>query len=224
MKTDEELQQDVMAELKWDPQLNDVYTQIGVSVKDGVVTLSGQVDTYAKKMAAERAAQNVLGVKVVATDVEVKVRNLKARTDTEIAEAVRNALQWNSALNEDKIKVKVDNGWVYLDGHVDWGFQKISAQSNVENLLAVRGVTNNIIINSKVFDIKDIKEKLTKAFQRNATIDASSIKIKTAGNKVILQGTVRSRVEKAEAERIAWSCPEVQAVDNQITINNEIMA
>lgn len=223
MKTDEELQKDVMAELKWDPQLNDVYTQIGVSVKGGVVTLSGQVDTYAKKMAAERAAQNVHGVKVVATDVEVKVRNLKAKTDTEIAEAVRNALKWNSAVNEDKIKVKVDNGWVYLDGHVDWEFQKISAQHNVENLLAVRGVTNNLTINSKAIDLKDIKEKITKAFQRNATIDASSIKLETVGNKVILQGTVRTWVEKAEAERVAWSCPEVQAVDNQITIKDEVM-
>jgi osmotically-inducible protein OsmY len=224
MRTDEELQHDVMAELKWDPQLNDVYTQIGVSVKDGVVTLSGLVDTYSKKMAAERAAQNVHGVKVVATDVEVKVRNLKARTDTEIAEAVRNALQWNSAVDEDKIKVKVDNGWVYLAGQVDWEFQKISAQNNVENLLAVRGVTNNLTIKSKAIVLKDIKDKITKAFQRNATIDASSIKLETAGNKVILHGTVRSWLEKEEAERIAWSCPEVQSIDNQITINNEIMA
>ncbi len=224
MRNDEELQKDVMAELKWDPQLSDVYTQIGVSVKDGVVTLSGQVDTYSKKIAAERAAQNVHGVKVVATDVEVKVKNLKAKTDTEIAEAVRNALRWNSAVNEDKIKVKVDNGWVYLDGHVDWEFQKISAQHNVENLLAVRGVTNTLMIKSKAIDLKDIKDKLTKAFQRNATINASSIKLETAGNKVILRGTVRSWVEKEEAERIAWSCPEVQAVDNQIIIHNEIMA
>lgn len=159
MRTDDELQKDVLAELKWDPQLSDVYTQIGVSVKEGVVTLSGQVDTYSKKMAAERAAQNVHGVKVVATDVEVKVRNLKARTDTEIAEAVRNALQWNSAVNEEKIKVKVDHGWVYLDGYVDWEFQKISAQQNVENLLAVRGVTNNLTIKSKAIDRKDIRQK-----------------------------------------------------------------
>ncbi len=224
MRTDEELQKDVMAELKWDPQLSDVFTQIGVSVKDGVVTLSGQVDTYSKKKAAERAAQNVHGVKVVATDVEVKVKNLNARTDTEIAEAVRNALRWNSAVNEDKIKVKVDNGWVYLDGHVDWEFQKISAQHNVENLLAVRGVSNNLMIKSKAIDLKEVKDKLSKAFQRNATINASSIKLETAGNKVILRGTVRSWVEKEVAERIAWSCPEVQAVDNQIIIHNEIMA
>lgn len=223
MRTDDELQKDVMAELKWDPQLTDVYTQIGVSVKDGVVTLSGQVDTYSKKIAAERAAQHVHGVKVVATDVEVKVENLKARTDTEIAEAVRNALQWNSAVNEDKIKVKVDNGWVYLDGQVDWEFQKISAQQNVENLLAVRGVTNNLQIKSKVIDIKEIRDQIIMAFQRNATIDASSIKIETAGSAVILQGKVRSSMEKEEAERIVWSCPEVVSVDNQITVTKEMM-
>jgi osmotically-inducible protein OsmY len=224
MRTDDELQKDVMAELKWDPQLRDVYTHIGVSVKDGVVTLSGQVDTYSKKIAAERAAQNVHGVKVVATDVEVKVKNLKARTDTEIAEAVRNALQWNSAVNEDKIKVKVDNGWVYLDGLVDWEFQKISAQQNVENLLAVRGVTNNLLIKSKVIDVKEIKDKILSAFQRNAIINETSIKIETAGNKVILRGKVRSWGEKEEAERIAWSCPEVVSVDNQITVNKEMLA
>lgn len=224
MRTDDKLQKDVMAELKWNPQLSDVYTQIGVSVKDGVVTLSGQVDTYSKKIAAERAAQNVYGVKVVATDVEVRIKNLKARTDTEIAEAVKNALQWNSAVNEDKIKVKVDNGWVYLDGLVDWEFQKISAQNNVENLLAVKGVTNNLTIKSKAIGLKDVKDKLTNAFQRNATINAASIKLETAGNKVILRGTVRSWLEKEEAERIAWSCPEVQAVDNLIIIHNEIMA
>jgi osmotically-inducible protein OsmY len=224
MRTDEELQKDVMAELKWDPQLSDVYTQIGVAVKDGVVTLSGQVDTYSKKIAAERAAQNVHGVNVVATDVEVKIKNLKARSDTEIAEAVKNALQWNSAVNEDKIKVRVDNGWVYLDGQVDWEFQKLSAQNNVENLLAVRGVTNNLTIQSKVIELTDVKEKITKAFQRNATINAAFIKVETAGNKVILKGTVHSRLEKEEAERIAWSCPEVRAVDNQIIILDRILA
>jgi len=159
MRTDDELQKKVMAALKADPRLSDVYTQIGVSVNDGVVTLSGQVDTFSKKIAAERVAQNVQGVKIVAADIEVNVKNLKARTDTEIAEAVRNALHWNSAVNEEKIKVKVENGWVYLDGHVDWEFQKLSAQHNVENLLAVRGVTNNIIIKSKVIELKDLKDK-----------------------------------------------------------------
>ena len=132
MKTNDELQKDVMAEIKWDPQLRDVHTQIGVSAKDGVVTLGGLVDTYSKKRAAEKATQRVKGVKVVASDIEVKVGLFGKRSDTEIAEAVKNALKWNSAVNDDKIEVKVDNGWVFLDGVVDWAFQKITAQRNVE--------------------------------------------------------------------------------------------
>ncbi len=224
MKNNDELQKDVMEELKWDPQLRDVYTQIGVSAKDGVVTLSGMVDSYAKKLAAEHDAQNVLGVKVVASDVEVSIGSLRAKTDTEIAEAVRNALRWNSAVNEDKLEVKVDNGWVYLDGTVDWEYQKVSAQNNVENLLAVKGVSNNITVKSKIIDIKDIKNKITDAFQRNATLDASSIRLETSGSSVILTGTVRSWAEKEEAERIAWASPGVLTVDNQISIDAEIFA
>jgi len=224
MKSDDDLQKDVMAELKWKPELRDVYTQIGVSASDGVVTLSGLVDSYSTKLVAERAAQNVQGVKVVATDIEVKVGNLRAKSDTEIAEAVRNALRWNSSVNEDKIEVKVDNGWVYLDGFVNWEYEKIAAQNNVENLLAVKGVTNNISIRPQSIDLKDIRNKITEAFKRNATLDASALILETSGSKITLRGTVRSWPEKEEAERIAWSSPGVLAVDNQINIDTEVMA
>ncbi len=223
MKSDDDLQKDVMAELKWKPELRDVYTQIGVSARDGVVTLSGLVDSYSTKMAAERAAQNVQGVKVVATDLEVKVGNVRAKTDTEIAEAVRNALRWNSSVNEDKIEVKVDKGWVYLDGYVNWEYEKIAAQNNVENLLAVRGVTNNLSIRPQSIDLKDLRNKITEAFKQNATMDASSLTLETSGSKISLRGTVRSRVEKEEAERIAWSSPGVLAVDNQIMVDSAVM-
>jgi len=223
MKSDDDLQKDVMAELKWKPELRDVYTQIGVSARDGVVTLSGLVDSYSTKMAAERAAQNVQGVKVVATDLEVKVGNLRAKTDTEIAGAVRNALRWNSSVNEDKIEVKVDKGWVYLDGYVNWEYEKIAAQNNVENLLAVRGVTNNLSIRPQSIDLKDLRNKITEAFKRNATMDASSLTLETTGSKISLRGTVRSWVEKEEAERIAWSSPGVLAVDNQIVVDSAVM-
>ena len=223
MKSDDDLQKDVMAELKWKPELRDVYTQIGVSARDGVVTLSGLVDSYSTKMAAERAAQNVQGVKVVATDLEVKVGNLRAKTDTEIAGAVRNALRWNSSVNEDKIEVKVDKGWVYLDGYVNWEYEKIAAQNNVENLLAVRGVTNNLYIRPQSIDLKDLRNKITEAFKRNATMDASSLTLETTGSKISLRGTVRSRVEKEEAERIAWASPGVLAVDNQIVVDSAVM-
>lgn len=193
-------------------------------MKDGVVTLSGLVDTYSKKLAAEKAAQRVAGVQVVASDVEVKLGVAGKKTDTEIAEAVKNALRWNSAVNEDKIEVKVDNGWVYLDGKVDWEYERMSAQHSVEDLLGVRGVTNTIFIKSKTIDAKNIKSKIAEAFHRSATVDSSSIKIETTGNKVTLHGKVRSWAEKKEAENVAWFAPGVMDVDNQIEIDVAVYA
>lgn len=224
MKTNEELRQDVMDEIKWNPQLREVSTQIGVSAKDGVITLSGLVDTYSKKLEAEKTAQSVAGVRVVATDLEVKVGRLGVKTDTEVAEAVKNALRWNSAVNDDQIEVKVDNGWVYLDGKVDWAFERTSAQNSVENLLGVKGVINNITIKSKPINTKEIKEKITEAFHRSATVDSSTIRLETSGNKITLHGKVRSWSEKKDAERVAWSAPGVMEVDNQIDIDVAVYA
>ena len=224
MKTNDELRKDVMEEIKWDPQLRDVHTQIGVSAKEGVVTLSGVVDSYSKKLAAERAAQRVAGVKVVATDIEVTFGLPGKKTDTEIAEIVKNALRWNSAVNEDLIEVKVDNGWVYLDGKVDWAYQKTSVQQSVESLLGVRGVTNNITLKVQTPDTGEIKRKIAAAFHRSATIDSSAITIEASGDKVILHGKVSSYAEKKEAERVAWSAPGVLHVDNQIMIDMPVYA
>lgn len=222
MKTNDELRKDVMDEIKWNPEFHDVATEIGVAVKDGVVTLSGTVDTYRKKVAAEKAAQHVAGVKVVASDVEIKVGLFGKKTDTEIAEAVKNALRWNSSVKEEKIDVKVDNGWVYLDGEVDWHYQRSSIKSNIENLWGVRGVVNNITVQPKAVDLKVLKSKIAKAFHCTATLDSldpSELTVEANNGRVTLSGTVKSWAERKQAERVAWSSPGVTTVDNKIEID-----
>lgn len=160
MKTNEELRKDIMDEIKWNPQLKDVATKIGVSAFDGVVTLSGIVDSYTKKIATEKAAQRVAGVMVVASDVEIKLAHMGKITDTELAESIRNVLRWNSSVNHDQIEVKVNNGWVYLDEKADWEFERQSAQRSIEGLIGVAGVSNNIMIKPKRINAKEIKNKL----------------------------------------------------------------
>lgn len=224
MKTNEQLRKDVMEELKWNSELQSVATEIGVATKDGVVTLSGTVDSYRKKVAAEEAVQKVGGVKVVASDIEVKIPGLGKRNDTEIAEAVKNALRWNSTISDNEIDVKVDNGWVYLNGTVDWMFQKDSVQRNVEWLTGVTGVLNNIKLKSRTINTQSIKGKIAAAFHRSATVDSSTIRVETLGSKVILHGRVRSWAEKKEAERIALASPDVMSVENKIDVDVEVLA
>lgn len=221
MKTDSQVQEDVMDELKWEPILN--ASEIGVAVKNGIVTLSGSVETYSKKLAAERAAKRVAGVKAVALDIEVSLTSSGKRNDTEIAQAVINALKWNTQLPSEKIKVKVEDGWVTLEGQVEWEFQKNVARSSVENLFGVKGILNNISLlpQSKP---TEIKQKITAALQRNATLDAEKIKVESSGNKVILTGTVRSWTEKMDAEEAACAAPGVTMVQNNLKIESEIFA
>lgn len=220
MKTDFEIQQDVMAELLWEPALNG--TQIGVSVNQGIVMLSGVVDTYYKKVLAEKATKKVSGVKAVAEEITVSVRGGKTHTDVDIAKAVVNALEWNSSIDDSKIRVQVENGEVTLDGEVEWNFQKISAQKAVENLAGVRHIINNLHVKNRVV-VNDVKQKIALAFLRHATLDSDKIKVEVVGDKVILSGTVRSFAEKRDAERTTWSSPGVMHVENNLEIDSEIV-
>lgn len=221
MKTDSEIQRDVMDELNWEPLLN--AHEIGVGVKNGIVTLSGAVETYTKKLTAEEAAKRVMGVKAVVQDIDVRITALGKKTDVDIAEAALSALRWNTNVPDKKIKVTVEDGWVTLEGEVEWEYQSTAAKNAVNNLTSVRGVTNNIKIVSLI-KATDIKNKISAAFLRSATIDAGRISISTEGNKVLLKGKVRSYAEKKDAENAAWLAPGVNKVENKLEIDTEVYA
>jgi|SRR5665647_2440911 len=215
MKNDIEIQKDVMEQLKWEPFIN--ASAIGVAVKNGIVTLSGQVDTYTKKLAAEKAAKRVIGVKAVAEDIQVGISPAYHKTDAEIAEAVLNALKWHSAVQEEKIKIKVEDGNVKLEGEVEWEYQRTNAKAAIENLTGVRSVINFITVKPKITSA-EIQQKINAAFHRSATIDAGKITADVVGSKVILRGSVRSFTEKEDAETAAWNAPGVMSVDNKLEI------
>lgn len=221
MRIDSEIQKDVMAELNWEPLLN--AHEIGVAVKDGIVTLSGRVETYTKKLTAEKAARRVMGVKAVVQDIEVHIPSLSKKTDLDIAEAAVSALKWNADVSDKKIKATVEDGWVTLEGEVEWEYQRNAAKNAVNILSSVKGVTNNIKVIS-VVKATDIKNKISAAFQRSATIDADRISIVTDGSKVTLKGKVRSYAEKEDAENAAWLAPGVDRVDSKLEIDSEVYA
>jgi osmotically-inducible protein OsmY len=215
MKTDSQIQKDVMAELKWEPFLN--ASEIGVAVKNGIVTLSGQVDSYLKKVAAEDAAKKISGVKAIAEDIQIGISPTYKKTDTEIAEAVVNALKWHTAVKEEKIKIKVENGVVRLEGEVEWEYQRTNAKSAVANLAGVNGVINMIVVKPKLVS-SAIEKRINEAFHRSATIDSSKITADVIGSKVTLSGKVRSYSEKEDAENAAWNAPGVITVKNNLEI------
>lgn len=219
MKTDLKLQQDVIDQLKWEPILN--AAEIGVSVKNGVVTLSGVVDTYAKKIAAEDAAKKIAGVKAVAEDIEVKIVPGVSRTDTEIAEAVVNALKWHASIPDEKIMVKVEDGVVTLDGEVDWAYQRDAAKASVENLTGVRMVLNSISV-KPLLTTDNVKRKISAALHRSATLHGQNVLVDIIGNKVVLRGKVRSFSEAEDAMNAAWSAPGVAEVENDLEIEEAI--
>ncbi|MBN8719906.1 MAG: BON domain-containing protein [Sediminibacterium magnilacihabitans] len=215
MKTDIQIQKDVMEELKWDPSLN--AAEIGVTVKNGIVTLSGQVNSYAKKMAAEKDVKKISGVKAVAEDIQLRVFPSFQKSDSEIAEAVLNALKWNSNIQEEKIKIKVENGVVQLEGEVEWEYQRTNVKSTIENLTGVKSVLNLITIKPKL-TASGVHQKIIEALYRSATVDAENIIVQTIGSKVVLSGKVRSLAEKEDAELAAWNAPGVISVENDLRI------
>lgn len=218
MKANEVLQKKVQDAIAWIPLLD--AAQIGVAVHNGIVTLTGTVDNYTKKLEAENAAKRVVGVKAVVEKIEIDYNDSK-RTDEDIAEDALDALKWNVSVPEDKLRIIVSNGWVYLEGIVEWNYQKHAAENAVEVISGVMGVVNTIQIKSSDSD-KIEKHAIENALDRNSSLRDKDIEVTVKGNVVTLTGEVSAHFQKEEAERIAWNSPGVWTVNNLLAINQRL--
>jgi hyperosmotically inducible protein len=215
MKSDMELKRQVEDELTWDPAVN--ATDIGVEVRDRVVTLSGHLTSYAEKLAAEKAAQRVAGVKAVVVELDVRLLHSDVRTDEEVANAVRAIMHWTVGLSEEAVKVQVEKGWVTLSGEVDWAYQSHVATRTISQMRGVTGVSNLIQIGGDAA-AQDIGEQIGKALQRHAEREAKHIGVKVHEGTVTLTGMVDSMAERSAARGAAWSAPGVRAVVDNLTV------
>ena len=216
MKSDSEIERDVRDELKWDPDLD--ASDIAVSVKDGVVTLAGFTKSYTDRLEAELAAKRIAGVRAVANDIEVRLPAIDQRPDPDIARDAVSALKAELPISHDRIKVIVKDGWVTLEGAVEWQYQKTTAENAVRKVKGVKGVTNVVTVKPKV-QPSELQHKIMEAFKRNAEVDANRITVEANGSEVILKGTVRSWIEREEAERVAWSAPGITRVEDRIVVS-----
>ncbi len=215
MKTDEQLKMDVLAELKWEPALNE--SNIGVSVDNGVVTLTGHPATYAEKTAAERAAQRVAGLKALAVEMTVKLASGFERTDASIAAAVEHALAWNVAVPDGKVTPVVERGWVVLKGEVPWNYQRQAATRAVRELIGVVGVTNLVAVKPAIAP-EDVRADIRDALRRQADRESKHLEISVDGSSVTLHGKVHSWAERAAAQGAAWSARGVSSVTNDLLV------
>ena len=211
-----ELRRKVIEELEWDPSID--ASRIGVAVKDGIVTLTGTILSYWDKQNAEYAAKRVAGVKAVADELTITLPGMSTRNDVDIAESALAALKFNIVVPRDRVQVTVANGWVSLDGEVDWQYQRLAGENAVNCLMGVKGVTNRIKVKASV-RTADVKAKIQSAFARNAQIDAKKVIVDTADGSVTLHGQVRSWAEKQAAETAAWAAPGVTRVVNELTVS-----
>ena len=217
MKPDIVVKEHVLEELEWESGIK--AAGIGVTVKDGVVTLSGEVESYHEKVEAERAALRVAGVKGIASGIEVQLPGASQRSDSDIARTVVHALEWNSSIPPDCIKVVVSKGWITLEGEVEWGYQRTTAEEVVRRLTGVRGVWNLVTVKPRATS-GTIKTRIEDAFRRSAEVDVRGISVDTDGSAVTLRGTVRSWAERQEAERVAWASPGVSSVTNKLALGD----
>jgi osmotically-inducible protein OsmY len=215
LKSDAMLKEDVSAELIWEPSVK--ASGIGVSAKDGIVTLTGSVESYSEELSAWSAASRVFGVKAVADEIKVRLPDYNKWTDEDLARSAANAVAWNVSVPKDCVKVVVKDGWVTLTGEVNWQYQREAARNAVHYLRGLRGVSNEIAV-KPAFEKLDVTNKITSAFERNGRLDAGKITVDTRGNKITLNGSVSSFTEKEEAGIAAWSTPGVSAVDNRLVV------